>query len=122
MHNLANTGRGLSGGAADADGSPYATGTSVLMGWALSAEASDDDGAAWAWGALGYWSGWSAAAWTGWCAMVPGDECGNTLIHELGHRRVAACCYLTPRSINSAHFVSKFSNPVARSHGVNSRR
>ena len=46
MHNLANTGRGLSGGAADADGSPYATGTSVLMGWALSAEASLSSNAA----------------------------------------------------------------------------
>lgn len=34
---------------------------------------------------MGYWNGWSAAAWVGWCGMRPGDECGNTLIHEIGH-------------------------------------
>ena len=41
---------------------------------------------------LGYesWGGWAAAAYTGWCAMRPGDECGNLLIHELGHSATMA--------------------------------
>eukprot|EP00957_Ditylum_brightwellii_P009258 700628-Ditylum_brightwellii.AAC.1 len=51
------------------------------MGWALSKEQSDGS---WSWDELGYW-GHAAAGWTGWVGMVGGDECGNTLPHELGH-------------------------------------
>ena len=43
------------------------------------------DGDVWSWETLGQWQAWAAAAWTGWCAMVPGEECSNTFIHELGH-------------------------------------
>ena len=82
-HRMANSGMGLSHTTqGDCCGSnEYASGTSIFMGWALSSKATGR----WNWDYLGYWDGWSAAAWVGWCGMVPGDECGNTLIHELGH-------------------------------------
>jgi hypothetical protein len=51
------------------------------MGWAMSSNATGK----WTWNHIVYWEYWSAAALVGWCAMVPGDECGNMLSHELGH-------------------------------------
>ena len=81
-HSMANTGRGFAVTTDAGDSSPYASHTSIFMGWALTSMQSDGS---MNWKSLGYWSGWSAAAWTGWCAMKPGDECGNTLIHEIGH-------------------------------------
>jgi hypothetical protein len=77
----ANAGRGL-GLTTDSGGSPYASFTWIGMGWAQSVNRTDSS---WAYDKLGYWDGWSAAAWVGWCGMKPGDEIGNTLIHELGH-------------------------------------
>ena len=82
-HRMANSGMGLSHTTQDdcCGSKAYGSGTSIFMGWALSSNVTGT----WNWDYLGYWSGWSAAAWVGWCGMVPGDECGNTLIHELGH-------------------------------------
>ena len=59
-HNLANTGRGLSITYDGGDNSPYSSGTSIFMGWALTQELNKT----WYWDPLGYW-GWGAAAWTG---------------------------------------------------------
>lgn len=81
-HRIANIGMGLSRTTEGCcTSSEYVSGTSISMGWALSSNITGS----WNWNRLGYWSGWSAAAWVGWLGMVPGDECGNTLIHELGH-------------------------------------
>jgi len=80
-HSLAHTGRGLTITYEDGESSPYSSGTSIFMGWGLTEKINGN----WSWDWLGYWDGWSAAAWTGWVGMAPGDECGNTLIHELGH-------------------------------------
>jgi hypothetical protein len=81
-HRVANIGLGLSRTTESCcDSSEYASGTSIFMGWALSSNTTGK----WTWNHIGYWDYWSAAAWVGWCGMVPGDECGNTLIHELGH-------------------------------------
>jgi hypothetical protein len=81
-HRVANIGLGLSRTTESCcDSSEYASGTSIFMGWALTSNATGK----WTWNHIGYWEYWSAAAWVGWCGMVPGDECGNTLSHELGH-------------------------------------
>jgi len=77
----ANSGRGL-GLTTYSGGSPYSSFTWIGMGWAQSANNGDGT---WGWDRMGYWEAWSAAAWVGWCGMRPGDECGNTLIHEIGH-------------------------------------
>ena len=80
-HSLAQVGLGFSETSESGDNTPYASGTSVFMGWSLSKEEEDS----WAWEDLGYWETLAAAAWTGWCAMKAGDECSNYFIHELGH-------------------------------------
>jgi len=80
-HSMANVGRGFAE-TTDDEYTPYASQTSIFMGWSLTGQQAD--GSVY-WDYLGYWDGWIAAAWTGWCAMAPGDECGNALIHELGH-------------------------------------
>ena len=81
-HSMANTGRGFAVTNSGGDRSEYASQTSIFMAWALTATQGDGT---MAYEDLGQWKDWSAAAWTGWCAMVPGAECGNTLIHEIGH-------------------------------------
>lgn len=80
-HALAQTGLGLSVTSENGQNSPYASGTSVFMGWSLSKINGDEK----AWEDLGYWGTLAAAAWTGWCALKPGDECSNYFVHELGH-------------------------------------
>ena len=60
-HSLAQTGHGLSATSEDGANSPYASGTSVFMGWSLSKQ----NGEAWEWEDLGYWDTLAAAAWTG---------------------------------------------------------
>jgi hypothetical protein len=83
---FANTGRGFVITTLDAPGqhgSPYSTQTSIAMGWALVNDNTNCSLCEYK--SLGYWSGWSAAASLGWCGMKAGDECGNTLSHELGH-------------------------------------
>jgi hypothetical protein len=81
-HRVANIGMGLSRTTEGCCSSTeYSSGTSIFMGWSLSDNATGP----WRWDTLGYWTSWSAAAGVGWLGMVPGDECGNTLIHELGH-------------------------------------
>jgi len=81
-HNLANTGRGMALTNAGGDNSPYSSGTSIFMGWALSSQLGSGE---WVWDELDNWGVFNAAAWTGWCGMKPGDECQNTFIHEIGH-------------------------------------
>eukprot|EP00591_Stephanopyxis_turris_P017457 CAMPEP_0195538376 /NCGR_PEP_ID=MMETSP0794_2-20130614/49491_1 /TAXON_ID=515487 /ORGANISM="Stephanopyxis turris, Strain CCMP 815" /LENGTH=1515 /DNA_ID=CAMNT_0040672349 /DNA_START=170 /DNA_END=4717 /DNA_ORIENTATION=+ len=83
-HRNAHTGRGLSETVRNCCGSnPYAAGTSIFMGWAISRNDTDDG--SWRWEDMGTWGAWAAAGWTGWTGMRPGSECGNTLAHELGH-------------------------------------
>ena len=82
-HSLAQIGLGLSKTSQEGANSPYASGTSVVMGWSLSKE--NEDGNRWEWEDLGYWDTLAAAAWTGWCAMKAGDECSNYFVHEIGH-------------------------------------
>jgi hypothetical protein len=83
---FANTGRGFVITILDAPGehgSPYSTQTAIAMGWAL---VNDNFNCSLCeYKSLGYWDGWSAAASLGWCGMKAGDECGNTLSHEIGH-------------------------------------
>lgn len=81
-HSLAQTGFGLSVTSESGQNSPYASGTSVFMGWSLSKQ-SDVDGLDWE--DLGYWDTLAAAAWTGWCVLKAGDECSNYFVHEIGH-------------------------------------
>jgi hypothetical protein len=81
-HALAQAGLGLAMTMEDGNNSPYASHTSVFMGWSLS---KHEDGESWEWEDLGYWDTLAAAAWTGWVAMKAGDECSNYFIHELGH-------------------------------------
>lgn len=81
-HALAQAGLGLALTDQEGENSPYASHTSVFMGWSLSKQ--DDDGL-WHWEDLGYWDTLAAAAWTGWVVMKAGDECSNYFIHELGH-------------------------------------
>lgn len=82
----ANTGRGFTITTLEASGehgSPYSTQTSIAMGWAM---VNDGFGCSLCqYKSLGYWDGWSAAASLGWCGMKSGDECGNTISHEIGH-------------------------------------
>lgn len=80
-HSLAQTGVGLSATSEAGENSPFASGTSVFMGWSLSKQEGD----VWVWEDLGYWDTLAAAAWTGWCAMKAGDECSNYFVHEIGH-------------------------------------
>ena len=82
-HSLAQIGLGLSKTSQEGSNSPYASGTSVIMGWSLSKENEDEN--RWEWEDLGYWDTLAAAAWTGWCAMKAGDECSNYFVHEIGH-------------------------------------
>lgn len=85
-HSYANTGSGFTITTLDGPdnrGSPYSTHTSIAMGWAMVADGSECSFCQYK--KLGYWSGWSAAAWVGWCGMKAGDECGNTISHEIGH-------------------------------------
>ena len=70
-HSLAQTGHGLSITSEDGSNSPYASGTSVVMGWSLSKQNADDG--SWEWEDLGYWGDLAAAAWTGWCVLKAGD-------------------------------------------------
>ena len=86
--NNANNGRGLAITDGGSGGSPFSSNTNIFMGWSLSIGPSESGSMSW--DPMGYWSGWSAAAWTGWTGMRPGDECGNTLIHELGHSQTMA--------------------------------
>jgi hypothetical protein len=81
-HALAQAGLGLAMTDQEGNNSPYASHTSVFMGWSLSKQ--DDDGL-WHWEDLGYWDTLAAAAWTGWVVLKAGDECSNYFIHELGH-------------------------------------
>jgi hypothetical protein len=84
-HSYANTGRGFSITTLSASGnhgSPYSTQTSIAMGWSLVNGGSDCSFCEYK--KLGNWD-WAAAAWLGWCGMQVGDECGNTLSHEIGH-------------------------------------
>ena len=83
-HSLAQTGHGFSATSATAENSPYASGTSVFMGWSLSKQngINPDE---WDWEDLGYWDDLAAAAWTGWCILKAGDECSNYFVHEIGH-------------------------------------
>lgn len=81
-HSLAQTGFGLSITSESGQNSPYASGTSVFMGWSLS---KHSDGGEMEWEDLGYWDTLAAAAWTGWCALKAGDECSNYFVHEMGH-------------------------------------
>ena len=85
-HSYANTGSGFTITTLDGDdnrGSPYSTHTSIAMGWAM---VDDGSGCSFCqYKKLGYWNGWSAAASVGWCGMKAGDECGNTISHEIGH-------------------------------------
>ena len=83
-HSLAQTGFGLSVTSKEGANSPYASGTSVFMGWSLSNQ-NENNKDEWEWEDLGYWDTLAAAAWTGWCAMKPGDECSNYFVHEIGH-------------------------------------
>jgi len=80
-HALAQSGMGFVETSDKGSNSPYASGTSLFMGWSLSR----NEGDSWHWEDLGYWDTLAAAAWTGWCAMKAGDECSNYLIHEMGH-------------------------------------
>lgn len=80
-HSLAAIGLGLSETSEEGANSPYASGTSVFMGWSLSKQHEES----WEWEDLGYWDSLAAAAWTGWCAMKAGDECSNYFVHEMGH-------------------------------------
>jgi Peptidase M66 len=83
---FANTGRGFTItelDAPDQHGSPYSTQTAIAMGWALVNNRTDCTFCDYK--SLGYWESWVAAASLGWCGMKAGDECGNTLSHELGH-------------------------------------
>lgn len=98
-HALAQAGLGFALTSRDGNNSPYASHTSVFMGWSLSKQ--DDDGG-WHWEDLGYWDTLAAAAWTGWVAMKAGDECSNYFIHELGH----------------AQSMQHFDNGVAASWGI----
>lgn len=85
-HSLANTGHGLVVTSETGENSPYASGTSVFMGWSLSnRQQHDDEDDEWNWEDLGYWDTLAAAAWTGWVAMKAGDECSNYFVHEMGH-------------------------------------
>jgi hypothetical protein len=68
-HSLAHTGRGFTITNTDGESSPYASGTSIFMGWALTQQLNNS----WYWDYLGYWSGWSAAAWTGRCTISHTD-------------------------------------------------
>ena len=81
-HSLAATGHGFSATSVNGENSPYASGTSVFMGWSLSKQNEENE---WEWEDLGYWDQLAAAAWTGWCAMKAGDECSNYFSHEIGH-------------------------------------
>lgn len=85
-NSFANTGRGFTITTLEASGqhgSPYSTQTSIAMGWAM---VNDGTGCSFCeYKSLGYWNGWSAAASLGWCGMKTGDECGNTISHEIGH-------------------------------------
>lgn len=82
-HALAQSGMGFVETSDKGSNSPYASGTSLFMGWSLS----KNEGDSWHWEDLGYWDTLAAAAWTGWCAMKAGDECSNYLIHEMGKGR-----------------------------------
>ena len=82
---MADQGRGLSIVNTGAENSPFSLGTVISMGWAMSVPDPKTNEAFKGWKRMGQWPKWGAAAWTGWCAMHPGDECGNTLVHELGH-------------------------------------
>eukprot|EP00804_Cyclotella_cryptica_P019707 CCRYP_016470-RA/>CCRYP_016470-RA protein AED:0.00 eAED:0.00 QI:898/1/1/1/0.66/0.57/7/803/2196 len=81
-HALAQAGLGFAETGENGNNSPYASHTSVFMGWSLSKQENDGP---WQWEDLGYWDTLAAAAWTGWVAMKAGDECSNYFIHELGH-------------------------------------
>lgn len=81
-HSLAQTGSGMTSTLESGANSPYASGTSVFLGWSLSKQNEEGD---WHWEDLGYWDTLAAAAWVGWCAMKAGDECSNYFIHEIGH-------------------------------------
>ncbi|KAL7553122.1 hypothetical protein ACHAWF_016377 [Thalassiosira exigua] len=83
-HSLAQTGLGLSSTIEEGGNSPYASGTSVFMGWSKSRR-QDDAEDVWEWEDFGYWDKLAAAAWTGWCVMKSGDECSNYYVHEIGH-------------------------------------
>jgi hypothetical protein len=83
-HSLAETGHGFSATSMTAENSPYASATSVFMGWSLSKQ-SENNADRWDWEDLGYWDDLAAAAWTGWCVLKAGDECSNYLVHEIGH-------------------------------------
>ncbi len=80
-HSLAQTGFGLSITSESGQNSPYASGTSVFLGWSLSKQNGDEM----EWEDLGYWDTLAAAAWTGWIAIKAGDECSNYFSHEMGH-------------------------------------
>lgn len=82
-HALAQAGLGLALTNQDGDNSPYASHTSVFMGWSLSKQEEEDG--SWQWEDLGYWDTLAAAAWTGWVVMKAGDECSNYFAHEMGH-------------------------------------
>ena len=72
---LANTGRGLGlTTPPEGDNSPYSFGTSVAQGWVHEGEGAYAD----------INNAGLAAGWTGWTGMWL-DDCGNGLIHELGH-------------------------------------